>query len=253
MQESMALLGGIMHQRKKNCIIPQGIFYWWQQVKKNFKFKDCFINTPFCYTDNLGKGVSIGRNSAIFNGVSIGNYTKIEDNVIIYCGTIGKFCSIGCACSLGGANHPFKRLISSAYFYLKDLKFYSCKYDEYQNPPIVGNDVWIGNNVQILQGVKIGNGAIIGAGSVVTKDVDEYTIVAGVPAKFIKNRFTDAEIKYIKNWIFGTEMTTGIKNIKNCLQLILDKYYLLKDCININFDQESNMKCNENFSFSCMV
>ena len=52
----------------------------------------------------------------------------------------------------------------------------------------IGNDVWIGANATILDGVSIGNGAIIAAGSVVTKDVMPYTIFAGVPARFLKNR-----------------------------------------------------------------
>lgn len=52
----------------------------------------------------------------------------------------------------------------------------------------IGNDVWIGANCTILKGVKIGDGAVVGAGSVVTKDVEPYTIVGGVPAKKIKNR-----------------------------------------------------------------
>ncbi len=51
-----------------------------------------------------------------------------------------------------------------------------------KKPVKVGNRVWIGSSAIILPGVTIGNNAIIGAGSVVTKDVDEYTIVAGVPA-----------------------------------------------------------------------
>ena len=54
---------------------------------------------------------------------------------------------------------------------------------------IIGNDVWIGDGVIIMSGIKIGNGAVIGAGSIVTKDVDDYCIVAGNPAKFIKHRF----------------------------------------------------------------
>jgi len=52
----------------------------------------------------------------------------------------------------------------------------------------IGNDVWIGANAVILKGITIGNGAIIGASSVVTKDVDPNTIVAGIPARFIKKR-----------------------------------------------------------------
>lgn len=58
---------------------------------------------------------------------------------------------------------------------------------------IIDDDVWIGCNVTILKGVHIHTGAIIAAGSVVTKDVDSYCIYGGVPAKRIKNRFTDEE------------------------------------------------------------
>ena len=53
---------------------------------------------------------------------------------------------------------------------------------------VIGNDVWIGRNVSILPGKKIGSGSIIGVGSIVTKDVDEYTVVGGNPAKIIKRR-----------------------------------------------------------------
>ena len=51
----------------------------------------------------------------------------------------------------------------------------------------IGKNVWIGSNATILAGVSIGNGAVIGAGSVVTKDVPENTVYAGVPAKKIKD------------------------------------------------------------------
>lgn len=56
---------------------------------------------------------------------------------------------------------------------------------------VIGNDVWIGDAVIILPDVKIGNGAVIGAGSVVTKDIEPYTIVAGVPAVYKKRRFSE--------------------------------------------------------------
>lgn len=53
----------------------------------------------------------------------------------------------------------------------------------------IGDDVWIGANVTILKGVTIGNGAVVGAASVVTKDVPEYSVVAGNPCKLIKYRY----------------------------------------------------------------
>lgn len=60
---------------------------------------------------------------------------------------------------------------------------------------MIGNDCWIGSNVVITCGChSIGNGAVVGAGSIVTHDVEPYTIVAGNPAKVIRNRFSEAEI-----------------------------------------------------------
>lgn len=53
---------------------------------------------------------------------------------------------------------------------------------------IIGNDVWIGMRVIIMPGIKVGNGVVIGAGAVVTKDVPDYAIVGGVPARIIKFR-----------------------------------------------------------------
>lgn len=55
-------------------------------------------------------------------------------------------------------------------------------------PTIIGNDVWIGTRTIIMPGIRIGNGVIIGAGAVVTKDVPDYAVVGGVPAKIIRYR-----------------------------------------------------------------
>jgi acetyltransferase-like isoleucine patch superfamily enzyme len=73
---------------------------------------------------------------------------------------------------------------------MKDL----CKWpnDDIHSPVIIGNDVWIGSNAIILQGCKIGDGAVIAAGAVVTHDISPYSIVGGVPAKKIKDRFTSS-------------------------------------------------------------
>jgi len=70
-------------------------------------------------------------------------------------------------------------------------------FDEFPETQI-GNDVWIGNNVTVRYGVKIGDGAIIGSGAVVTKDVEPYSIVGGVPAKTIKYRFTPEQIDFLQ-------------------------------------------------------
>jgi virginiamycin A acetyltransferase len=66
---------------------------------------------------------------------------------------------------------------------------------EKRNFVAIGNDVTIGANVIILPGVTVGDGALVGAGSVVTHDVPPYAVIAGVPAKILKYRFSQEKIK----------------------------------------------------------
>lgn len=103
---------------------------------------------------------------------------------------IGKFCSIGANVQflLGGEHHtewittyPFNVL-------LKDVYPSSETCAKTKGDIRIGNDVWIGNDAKILSGVTIGNGAVIASSAVVTEYVEPYTVVGGVPAKFIKDR-----------------------------------------------------------------
>ena len=97
---------------------------------------------------------------------------------------VGKFCSIGGGVNiLLGGEHHHEWLTTYPFDVLLDGGQAKSKGDV-----IIGNDVWIGDFVTILSGVTIGDGAVIGAGAVVTKNVQPYTIVGGVPAKFIMAR-----------------------------------------------------------------
>ena len=64
---------------------------------------------------------------------------------------------------------------------------------------VIGNDVWIGANAIVLDGVTIGDGAIISAGAIVNKNIPPFSIYGGVPAKFIRFRFEENEIDFLKN------------------------------------------------------
>ena len=115
------------------------------------------------FTTDFGKNIHLGKNVFINSGC------RFQDQGGIY---IGDNALIGHNVVLATLNHeenPAKRgnLIPS--------------------PIKIGNDVWIGSNVTVLAGVSIGDGAIVAAGAVVTKDVAENTVVAGVPARYMRD------------------------------------------------------------------
>ncbi len=118
------------------------------------------------------------------NNITIGDRTNINRNCMIWAGDTAKVV-IGKDCLTG----PGVTIIASRY----DVRGHNIirSYPPYERDIIIGDDVWLGANVVILPGVKIGNGAIVGAGSVVTKDIESYTVVAGVPAVMLKRRQND--------------------------------------------------------------
>ena len=118
---------------------------------------------------------------------------------------IGKFCSIACGAkfAFNCANHTLKSLSTYTFplfFEEWDLQKsdVATAWDN-KGDIIIGNDVWIGYDAVIMAGVKIGDGAIIGTRAVVTKDVEPYSIVGGVPAKEIRKRFAPEVIEKIKS------------------------------------------------------
>jgi len=113
--------------------------------------------------------------------------------------TFGRYCSIGSHVCAFRANHPSDKFTTHPFLYNPVLGY--VEKDMLERPELnIGNDVWIGSRVIICPGVmNIGDGAIIGAGSVVTHDVEPYTIVAGNPAKVIRKRFNEDQIKYLQD------------------------------------------------------
>lgn len=109
---------------------------------------------------------------------------------------IGRFCSIACGARFifNCANHSLKSL--STYTFPLFFEEWDLPKSEVvsawdnKGDIVIGNDVWIGYDAVIMAGVTIGDGAIIGTRAVVTKDVEPYSIVGGVPAKEIRKRFT---------------------------------------------------------------
>lgn len=131
------------------------------------------------------KNIVVMKNTTISLDTKVGDYTYIGFNCFITRSIIGRFCSIANNVSIGMGEHLIDEISTSSLFYQNAYKILTAK------DCIIGNDVWIGVNSVIKRGVTIGDGAIIGANSFVNKDVEPYSIFGGVPAKLLKDRFSE--------------------------------------------------------------
>lgn len=197
----LSFMFGLVALKKRYVNLSKPLIGGGAKINRSVEF------SGFVENIKIGAGVSLNSNvhiscADIASYVHVGEKTVIKPYVMLmtYPGghiKIGKNCSINPFCVLYGhggleigddvriathsvfipANHnisDLESLISSQGLTKKGIK--------------VGNNVWIGAGCTILDGVEIGVGSVIGAGSVVTKSVDPYSIVAGVPAKIIKKR-----------------------------------------------------------------
>jgi phosphonate metabolism protein (transferase hexapeptide repeat family) len=150
----------------------------------------------------IGSWTEIGRNTTIVES-TIGDYTYDDGDVSIFYSEIGQYCSIANRVRINPGNHPRDRVTQHHMTYRR-VKFGLDTRDDEEffawrraHPCIIGHDVWIGHAAVILPGVHIGIGAVVGAGAVVTKDVEPYQVVAGVPARPLRFRFSDTVIDRI--------------------------------------------------------
>ena len=129
------------------------------------------------FVNHCGKKINIQHNAVFSPDISIDDYSGIGRNCAIGQGTvIGDYVMMGPECYIYTRSHSFDRT---------DIPMMEQGYGEVK-PVVIGNDVWIGSRVTIMPGVHIGNGVIIGASAVVTKDVPDYAVAGGSPAKTLK-------------------------------------------------------------------
>lgn len=182
---------------------------------------ESYLHSKFI-RDCKNKGVIFAKNSIVDRNCLIegNNYiagelyhcrfgygSYVHRNSVLTNVKVGRFCAIGEDVNVRLFQHPTYMVSISPCFYRKehtlkifvDKNYYKdLKINEDGFSVIIGNDVWIGQGVSIKSGVSIGDGAIVGAGAVVTKDVEPFAIVGGVPAKIIRYRFPTDKIEELK-------------------------------------------------------
>lgn len=168
------------------------------------------INRPAFRNCEIDKMARVGTGSNCI-GVQMGRYSYMGKNNSVANTKIGSFCSIASYCAIGGGAHPLDMVSTSPVFYDRKNVFgqnFGTIEAKINKMVTIGNDVWVGEGVFINDGITVGDGAIIGAHSVVTHDVPAYAIVAGAPAKVLRYRFSEDEIRKlitIKWWNWSEE------------------------------------------------
>jgi len=145
--------------------------------------------------------VTLRRIYRDYHHIEVGMYSYggcFDLDCITWYVKIGRYCSFAAGACVFNRNHPLNLKSTHPFFY-SSMFGYVRKEAVPMRELIIGNDVWIGRNAMILPSVSsIGDGAVIGAGAVVTKDVPDFAVLAGNPARIIKYRFSPEVIEKIK-------------------------------------------------------
>ena len=144
----------------------------------------------------LGRYTEIGAHCHVAYS-TVGDYSYCVGGTQIAYSTIGKFSNIAAHVRIYASMHPMERA-SLHHFTYRSAQYFEGESDDAAffewrsgNDIHIGHDTWIGHGAVIMPGVKIGNGAIVGANAVVTKDVADFAVAVGVPARTIRQRFSD--------------------------------------------------------------
>jgi len=196
--------------------------YWGKHLRINYR---CLVKNS-----EFGKYNWLGNNSQITNS-QMGDFTYCSYDCAINNAEIGKFCAIGPNVKIAPGKHPTSgyvslhpSLYSNQSIFVKN--FVTENIFKGAEQVKIGNDVWIGANCVIIDGVTIGDGAIIAANSVVNKDVADYEIVGGVPAKYIRKRFDDKEIEFLLK-------TQWWDKSEDWIQHNIEKFWSIDEFVNL--------------------
>jgi len=196
--------------------------------------------TPFVHptaevrASRLGAYTEVGARTQLLE-VVLDDYSYVVNDSNIAYTAFGKFCSVAAMTRINPGNHPMQRA-SQAHFTYRAASYFPDAEDEVEffawrraHPVTIGHDVWIGHAAIVLPGRAIGNGAVVAAGAVVTKDVAPYAIVAGNPARVIRQRFSDPiaeRLQQLRWWDWPHErLRNALPDFRGLsIEGFLDKY-----------------------------
>lgn len=179
--------------------------------------------TALVRSTRFGEWTVVGERCQVLSSI-VRDYSYMVRDAEIFNADVGKFCNIAANVRINAMNHPLSRASLHNFTYRSSV--FGFGDDDHgllggrlDIPATIGPDVWIGHGAVILPGISVGAGAVIGAGSVVTKDVEDYAIVAGNPAAMIRRRVNEEVAQALKriSWWDWTHEQIGaaIEDFRN--------------------------------------
>jgi len=182
---------------------------------------------------HLGEYVEIGPFNTLEN-TSMGDYSYSGPFCIFQNTTIGRFSNIAAQVRIGPTNHPMDRPTQHHFTYRRTLYGFDTVNDDSffqwrkEQRVHIGHDTWIGHGAVILSGVRIGTGAVVGAGSIVTKNIPDYAVAVGNPARVIRSRFTHSQqndLKEIAWWQWShDQLKRALEDFTGTIDNFISKY-----------------------------